>query len=393
MKGVKRFHRFAAKVSELGGKAYMVGGAVRDIMMKNNPSDYDFVITGIDEEVFRHAFNKSIINRGIRYPVYRVMAGGVIVDVTIAKGSLDEDFLRRDLTINAMAVDLQTGRLIDPFMGRKDIKSGVLEVVSESFSDDPIRVLRAARLAATLGFSISAKTMNIMRSMKPMFCQIPAIMVKYETEKAMASSNPGIYVRVLNEVGAFGIIFPELKKFPSRIIARLDSLSKHGCSSRFAFVALLFDLSEKRRQNLEDRIPRSYIKVALKVVSCYKTLQKSKDIFDIKQALTVIHQMGFAYALGDMTQKNGGCPLLASDALAYIFQKLDLPAGASKERRRKITRCERIRRITEVLCQQRPDLSNLSATNQNTESLNFTVIGQKTGFKQKQQFNENPWYY
>jgi tRNA nucleotidyltransferase (CCA-adding enzyme) len=130
-------------------------------------------------------------------------------DVTI-----EEDLARRDLTINAMAMD-SDGKLIDPCNGLADIQSKILRHVSEAFAEDPVRILRAAKFAARfhkLGFRIADETMHLMNQMVvggEADALVPERVWK-ETETALGGSDPQVFLEVLRECGALAVVFPEI---------------------------------------------------------------------------------------------------------------------------------------------------------------------------------------
>jgi tRNA nucleotidyltransferase (CCA-adding enzyme) len=159
-------------------KSYVVGGAVRDELLGLPVQDRDHVVVGATPEemtaagfrpvgrdfpVFLHprtheeyALARTERKSGRGYKGFTIYAAP---DVT-----LEQDLERRDLTINAIAKD-ESGRLIDPFGGARDLKAGVLRHVSDAFHDDPVRILRVARFAARFGFRIDEGTMALMKSM------------------------------------------------------------------------------------------------------------------------------------------------------------------------------------------------------------------------------------
>ncbi|MDQ5892862.1 MAG: hypothetical protein QG613_1734, partial [Pseudomonadota bacterium] len=128
--------------------------------------------------------------------------------------TLEQDLLRRDLTINAIA-RTERGDLIDPYHGRRDLESRVLRHVSEAFSEDPLRVLRVARFAARfahLGFQIAEETMALMQKMahEGELAYLTPERVWKETEKALGTSSPDVYFQVLRDCGALAVLFPEI---------------------------------------------------------------------------------------------------------------------------------------------------------------------------------------
>lgn len=155
-------------------KIYLVGGAVRDLVMGVTPKDQDFVITGANEKwltdlgftrvgmsfpVFHHPIT------GDEYALARVERktgegyNGFTVDTEDV--TIEQDLYRRDLTMNAMAIDLDTGKWIDPYDGFNDIEAGVIRHVSDAFSEDPLRVIRVARFVARYGFDVAPETFDM----------------------------------------------------------------------------------------------------------------------------------------------------------------------------------------------------------------------------------------
>ncbi|MBU4682014.1 multifunctional CCA addition/repair protein [Cedecea davisae] len=209
-------------------KIYLVGGAVRDGLLRLPVKDKDWVVVGAtpqqmldagyqqvgkDFPVFLHpqsreeyALARTERKSGQGYTGFTCYAAP---DVT-----LEQDLLRRDLTINAIAQD-ETGELIDPYNGRSDIERRLLRHVSPAFNEDPLRVLRVARFAARyahLNFLIAPETLALMREMADNgeLAHLTAERVWKETENALSSRNPQVYFSVLRECGALKVLFPEI---------------------------------------------------------------------------------------------------------------------------------------------------------------------------------------
>ncbi|MFI8417194.1 multifunctional CCA addition/repair protein [Serratia sp. NPDC078593] len=209
-------------------KTYLVGGAVRDRLLKIPVVDRDWVVVGAapdellalgyqqvgkDFPVFlnpknheEYALARTERKSGHGYTGFSCYAAP---DVT-----LEEDLQRRDLTINAIAQTLD-GELIDPYHGVDDLNARVLRHVSDAFGEDPLRVLRVARFAARfahLGFSIAPETAALMRQMADSgeLTTLTAERVWKETEKALQSDSPQIYFQVLRDCHALGVLFPEI---------------------------------------------------------------------------------------------------------------------------------------------------------------------------------------
>ncbi len=210
-------------------QVFLVGGAVRDQLLNLPVKDRDWVIVGAlpsqlieqgyqqvgaDFPVFLHpktkeeyALARTERKSGTGYTGFQVEFNP---DVT-----LEEDLLRRDLTINAMAQEEHTGNIIDPFNGQQDIADKQLRHVSEAFREDPLRVLRVARFAARfahLGFEIAEETETLMAEMVETgeLTTLVAERVWSEMSRALAEKTPDEFFRVLKRVGALKIIFPEL---------------------------------------------------------------------------------------------------------------------------------------------------------------------------------------
>lgn len=209
-------------------KIYLVGGAVRDSLLGLPVTEKDWVVVGATPEnllaqgyqqvgkdfpVFLHpvsrdeyALARTERKSGKGYTGFVCHAAP---DVT-----LEQDLLRRDLTINAIARTEQ-GDLIDPYQGRHDLENRVLRHVSEAFSEDPLRVLRVARFAARfahLGFQIAEETMALMQKIahEGELAYLTPERVWKETEKALGTSSPDVYFQVLRDCGALAVLFPEI---------------------------------------------------------------------------------------------------------------------------------------------------------------------------------------
>lgn len=228
-------------------KTYLVGGAVRDALLNIPVKDRDFLVVGSTPEellslgyqqvgadfpVFLHPETKE------EYALARTERksgqgyNGFICDFS-PDVTLEQDLIRRDLTINAMAQDLTSGEIFDPFCGLQDLKNKMLRHVSPAFEEDPLRVLRVARFAARfahLGFKIADDTVNLMQKMTACgeLDHLTAERIWLETQKAFATPSPQIYFEVLREVGALVVLFPEVnalfgKPQPEKYHPEIDS--------------------------------------------------------------------------------------------------------------------------------------------------------------------------
>ncbi len=211
-----------------GKQIYLVGGAVRDALLGLPVKDRDWVIVGAKPEaliaegytqvgsdfpVFLHpqtkeeyALARTERKTGTGYAGFSFNAS--------AEVSIEQDLMRRDLTINAIA-QAENGHLIDPFNGQRDLNLGILRHVSDAFIEDPVRVLRIARFAAryaTLGFRIAPETIALMRQQvaNGELAHLVPERVFEELKKALTESKPSAFLRALRSCGALKVVFPEI---------------------------------------------------------------------------------------------------------------------------------------------------------------------------------------
>lgn len=211
-------------------KIYLVGGAVRDDILDYPYEEKDWVVVGAtademlahgyqqvgkDFPVFLHPVTKEehALARTERKtaPGYKGFMVHATPDVT-----LEDDLLRRDLTINAIARD-ENNQLIDPYSGIRDIELKILRHVSPAFAEDPVRILRVARFAARylhLGFVIADETMQLMKDMVAAG-EVDALIperVWQEMNKALGERSPSRFIEVLRDCGALKVILPEIDR-------------------------------------------------------------------------------------------------------------------------------------------------------------------------------------
>ena len=211
-------------------KIYKVGGAVRDKLLNRKVVDHDYVVVGATVEEMLADGYKPV---GKDFPVFlhpetHEEYALARTERKVAKGyhgfefyadadvTLEDDLVRRDLTINAIAEDEQ-GTLYDPYHGIEDLKNRILRHVSPSFAEDPLRVLRVARFAARYfdyGFRIADETMALMQCLVE-HDEVDALVAErvwQEVEKALADDNAWIFFKVLRQCGALARLFPEIEQ-------------------------------------------------------------------------------------------------------------------------------------------------------------------------------------
>ena len=209
-------------------QVYLVGGAVRDHLLGHPYHEKDYVVVGATPEqmlalgyqpvgkdfpVFLHPETKEeyALARTERKSGQGYHGFEFYTDVSVR---LEDDLIRRDLTINAMAMDEQ-GQVYDPYDGQQDLNDKILRHVSQAFVEDPLRVLRVARFAARykpLGFSIAAETLDLMRELAESgeLNALTPERVWKETSRALMEPHADIYFEVLHACGALNVLFPEI---------------------------------------------------------------------------------------------------------------------------------------------------------------------------------------
>lgn len=207
---------------------YLVGGAVRDSLINYPTSEKDWVVVGATPEQMTDLGYKPV---GQDFPVFIHPKTGEEYALarserksghgykgfefyTSTEVSLEEDLIRRDLTINAMAQD-DAGQIIDPFGGQQDLEEKLLRHVSEAFTEDPLRVLRVARFAARyahLGFTVAPETMDLMKTIvaNGEMEFLVAERVWKETSRALTEQSPQVFIQVLKECNALQVLLPEV---------------------------------------------------------------------------------------------------------------------------------------------------------------------------------------
>lgn len=207
---------------------YLVGGAVRDQLLNIDVYDRDWVVVGsTPEQMLEQGFTAV----GKEFPVFlhpktkeehalarterKIGAGYTGFECYFAQDvTLEEDLLRRDLTINAMAQD-PSGKIIDPYNGQQDLQDRLLRHVSEAFTEDPLRVLRVARFAAKLahlGFTVADETIELMRKIAQSgeLEHLTPERIWQEWHKSLSTQSPHIFLQVLKTCDALKVVLPEL---------------------------------------------------------------------------------------------------------------------------------------------------------------------------------------
>ena len=294
-----------------GYEAYAVGGCVRDSIIRRVPGDWDITTSARPEEVkklFRHTVDTGIMHGTVTvmlhrtgYEVTTYRLDGEYEDGRHPKNveftkSLVEDLKRRDFTINAMAYNDEDG-LVDEFDGRSDLRSGIIRCVgnpAERFGEDALRMLRAIRFSAQLGFDIEPATEDAIKELASTIAKVSKERIHTEFGKILLSSHPEYMGRVCG-YGLSRYVFPEFDRVEDKENA-LRLAGKVPAKLYFRYAALLYELGEDGVRN------------------ALKTLKLDNRTVDGAAKLTAFHGT-------DITQNEKGIRKLASRWGEEVFSR------------------------------------------------------------------------
>ena len=235
------FQVISALADKIDQETYVIGGFVRDLILNRPSADIDIVTIGSGIQLAEMVAKK--LGPNIQVSVFKNFGTAMLkyqsLEVefvgarkesynkdsrkpTVEDGTLEEDQNRRDFTINALAICLNSnrfGELIDPFNGIQDIENKILRTPLEpgiTFSDDPLRMMRAIRFASQLGFTIEEKTLEAISLNKKRIHIISKERIGEELNKIILSSKPSVGFKLLDKTGLLEIIFPELHRMKGR---------------------------------------------------------------------------------------------------------------------------------------------------------------------------------
>ena len=225
----KALQEVHARIVQAGYQCYVVGGAVRSIILQKAPTDWDLATDASPEDLIK--LFRTVIPTGIKHGTVTILYKGQKFETTTFRiegpysdsrhpdhvhytKELLQDLKRRDFTINAMAIDPQEKLLIDPYGGQEDCRKRLIRALGdpfERFQEDALRILRAVRFSSQLGFSIEEQTQKAMRTLAHTLKGVSAERIRDEMEKIMASERPSIGFNLMTETGILSILFPELE--------------------------------------------------------------------------------------------------------------------------------------------------------------------------------------
>ncbi len=287
------FRQIGEIADSMGREVYVVGGYVRDIFLKRHSSDIDFVTvgSGIDlaTQVAQHLNRGNGLSVFASYGTAQVKANHLELEFVGARresynrdsrnpivedGTLEDDQNRRDFTINAMAICLNSkrfGELVDPFNGVVDLHNGLIRTPLDpdiTFSDDPLRMMRAIRFATQLDFTIQPETFEAIRRNRDRISIITKERINDELSKIMRSQKPSIGFRLLDECGLLELIFPAvfaLKGVETKegkghkdnfyhTLQVVDNVAAKSDNEWLRWAALLHDIGKPVTKRYDERI-------------------------------------------------------------------------------------------------------------------------------------------
>lgn len=226
----RQLQRLGEVFGHAGHEAWLVGGAVRDLLQRRRVGDFD-VATDAPPETVMRLFRRTYPT-GVRHGTVTVHYAGLEVEVTTFRteaeyvdgrhpgnvefvGSIDQDLSRRDFTINGIAVSLATGSVRDPHHGVRDLGKKIIRCIGEPrerFGEDGLRPLRACRFASQLGFRVDGPTLNAIGESLATVAQVSAERIREELKKLLLSERPSVGLSIIEETGLGELILPELHR-------------------------------------------------------------------------------------------------------------------------------------------------------------------------------------
>ncbi|SDX32086.1 poly(A) polymerase [Amycolatopsis xylanica] len=401
----------AGLFSKAGHKLYLVGGSVRDVMLGRGSHDLDFTTDARPQQVLDivRGWADNIWEVGIAFGTVGVTKQGSLLEITTFRAdsydrvtrnpevtfgdTIEEDLLRRDFSVNAMAIDLAAKKFVDPYDGMSALRDRLLDTPAtpqESFADDPLRMLRAARFAAQLGFTPAPRVVKAMTEMAGEIDRITAERVQAELSKLLLADDPrpglelmvdtGLAERVLPEVPGMRLAIDEhhqhkdVYQHSLTVLRQAIELEKtHEPTSEpdliLRLAALLHDVGKPRTREFQPGGGVSFhhhevvgAKMARKRL---RELKYSKEIIESVSQLVFLHLRFHGYGKGEWTDSAVRRYVTDAGDLLPRLHKL-VRADCTTRNRRKAAALqatydqleERIARLREQedLARVRPDL-------------------------------------
>lgn len=383
-----KVHRIISTLEEAGYEAYAVGGCVRDSILGREPNDWDITTSAKPEETKR-LFPRTI-DTGIRHGTVTVMLDKEGFEVTTYRidgdyedgrhpkevtftASLEEDLKRRDFTINAMAYNERCG-LVDIYGGLEDMEAGVIRCVGdadERFTEDALRMMRAVRFSAQLGYRIDKATQDAITMLAPSLQRISAERIQVELIKLVISPHPD-YLRTAYETGITAQVLPEFDlcmKTPQNNPHHCYNVGEHILHSMLAVEAdkvlrlgmLFHDIGKPQTMTVdEEGITHNKKHPAVGAQMTRKILRRLKfdnDTIDKVVKLVLYHDQEIG-----MTQYGVRRAMnrMGEDIFRMMFavRRADVSAQSDYEREEKLKKLSYIEGLYKEIC-SRGDAVNL----------------------------------
>lgn len=300
-----------ARLRRAGHEAYVVGGAVRDLCMARPAVDWD-VTTSASPEHIASVF-KRLRSFSLKHETVTLVYRGRHYEVTTFRGpnkTLEEDLRHRDFTINAMAYDVGRSVIIDPWGGRKDIAKGVVRGVAspeERFREDPLRLMRAVRIAAELGFRIHEKSLKTISCMAEAITAAAPERIRDELVRILLCEKPSQGLHLLKKTGLMARIVPELVEAGSvreslsrtmtvyrRILAAVDQVAPDPV---LRLAALFHRIAQSASPDHETRSAKAAQEIMVRLCFSKSVIRQVVRLVQEQEALAGYHS---SWTDGDM---------------------------------------------------------------------------------------------
>lgn len=381
--------RIIERIQGAGYEAYVVGGCVRDSILGRTPQDWDITTSATPDRV--KALFPRTVDTGLQHGTVTVMMDREGFEVTtyridgeyedsrhpkevIFTPNLEEDLRRRDFTINAMAYN-DTEGLVDLYGGIEDINAGIIRCVGEPlerFTEDALRILRAVRFSAQLGYKIEEKTRNAIRQIAPNLAHISAERISAELSKILTSPHPD-YLRDAYELGLTGVFFPEfdaacetMQNHPHHRYTvgehTLHALTRVEPDRSLRLAVLLHDIGKPSVRSVDENgIDHFYDHAAVGARMSEEILRRWKfdnDTIRLVTKLVLYHDDGSA---AEPTIKNVRRMVakIGQDAFPALFrvQRADILAQSDYQRTEKLERNRRREELYRQICEEKQCVS------------------------------------
>ena len=323
---IRLFNSIYKLGTQLGMTVYTVGGYVRDLLLSKTGKDIDFVILGDALRFAGEYYNRYHTSKPVLYPRF----GTAMLDykeyklefVTareekyfphsrkpkIHKTHLEGDLSRRDFTINAMAMDISPenmGTIIDPFNGRSDLESGILRTPLEpenTFSDDPLRMMRAVRFVTILNLAIEKKALAAIRSVKERLNIVSQERITDEFNKIISAANPSRGIFLLEETGLLPLFLPELSNLKG-----IDQKQEYHHKDVFAHTLQVVDQLAEESNSLPLRLAALFHDIAKPATKRFEAQNgwtfHGHEVVGERMASKILHRMKYPVHTIDYVKK------------------------------------------------------------------------------------------